>query len=438
MVMRKGTLPIVLLVISLVAQVLPVPAPLAADTPAARGAGDLPEVLHVCSALLPAVPPPELEWAAAAVLLDHQTGSILYSFNGDEPRVPASLTKLVAIYTALDAAASGEFDLDRPYPVSPSAFASAVPPGSSLMFLGPDQMVNGWDLLRGLAVSSGNDAAVEVALRVSGSVGAFSNRMNRTLSALGLNEMFFEEPAGLSPGNRITARQMAQFSGILLEEWPQTIEELFMLPAFTYPLAVHFPNGVLQGRSIMQENRNLLLREYPGAEGLKTGFTSAAGYNLAASAHRDGRRLIAVILGVEGSNHLEGGRRRSADATALLDWGFEMFETVTPGIPALQDRPVWGGAGESFPVLADEPTAVVLPVSALELLRGEVELYTDQWAPLSAGEEVGTIRYLVGDCLIQTVSVRAATDVAAGSLFRRGVDWVRWQTQLLLQRSGED
>ncbi len=384
------------------------------------------EVVQICPDVVLPAAPPEIRHARAAVLMDHRTGTVLYARNPDEPRVPASLTKLVAIYTALDAARQGEFDLDSPGPISPSAYASAVPPGSSLMFLGPEQTVDGWDLLRGLAISSGNDSAVEVALRVSGSVGAFSNRMNRVARDLGFQGMFFEEPAGLSPGNRVTAREMAQFSRLLLQEWPRTVEQLFSLPSFAYPEARHFSDGILRGNTIVQENRNLLLREYPGAEGLKTGYTSAAGYNLAASAVRDERRLIAIVLGVDGSSHLEGGLRRSADATELLDWGFDNFTTLEPVVPSIPAVTIWGSR---IPVLeAGRPLVdpIVVPVSALGRLRGEIILPENLWAPLGENEEIGTLRYHIDGCTVLTVPVLAGQEIPEGSVFRRMWDRLRW------------
>ncbi|MDA3949893.1 MAG: serine hydrolase, partial [Spirochaeta sp.] len=143
-------------------------------------------------------PRPAPEHAAAAAVLDYETRTLLYGVNHRQTWAPASLTKLVTIYAALDAHAGREFSLSEPLPVHPEAWASAMMPGSSLMFLGPDQVVSGSDLFRGLLISSGNDAATEIAYRVSGSVGRFARRMNAVSAAAGFPEFYFEEPAGLS------------------------------------------------------------------------------------------------------------------------------------------------------------------------------------------------------------------------------------------------
>ncbi|MFW5827100.1 MAG: D-alanyl-D-alanine carboxypeptidase family protein, partial [Alkalispirochaeta sp.] len=166
------------------------------------------------------IEPPNLEYAQAAALLELTTDTVLYQRRGQELWPPASLTKLVTIYTALQAAEEGRFDLDRAEPVRPSAYASAVPPGSSLMFLGPDQVVDGRDLIRGLAISSGNDAAVEVALRVSGSVTAFHQEMNEVARQTGYPMFHFEDAAGLSAANRVSAVEFARFARDLILRWP--------------------------------------------------------------------------------------------------------------------------------------------------------------------------------------------------------------------------
>lgn len=373
-----------------------------------------------------AIRPPDLEYAPVALVMDSATGDILYGRNVDEPRIPASLTKLVTIYTALEASRSGDFLLDEPRKVHPRAFADAMPPGSSLMFLGSGQFVDGWDLLRGLAVSSGNDASVEVAIRISGSVSAFAGLMNATVRSLGFSRMYFEEAAGLSPGNRITAREMASFTRILLEEWPQTLEQLFALRGFRYPEARHYPESALQGGTIYQQNRNTLLDSYPGADGLKTGYTGAAGYNLVASASRDDRRLIVVLLGIDAADHSDGARRRTKDATVLLDWGFEEFDTLFPVRPDPGTITVWGGRVRSSLLSVDKPPPITLPRDATASLRGSIEVSDSVWAPLEAGTQVGTVRYFRGECLVSEVPVRIAEGVEKGGILRRIWDYLRW------------
>lgn len=380
------------------------------------GACDLPEYSPA---------PPALMYAPVAVLLDYHTGTILFDRNGSVPRVPASLTKLVTIYTALDAAEQGMFELNQPSPVDPGSYASATAPGSSLMFLGPGQRVNGWDLLRGLAIPSGNDASREVAVRVSQSVGAFAQRMNQVVHSHGLTGMFFEEPAGLSPGNRITAQEMARFSALLLQRWPETVQDLFTLQSFAYPQEHHFPNGVLQGDSVSQANRNLLIGTFPGAEGLKTGYTSAAGYNLAAAARQQDRRLIAVVLGIDGDNHQQGGQRRTADTAELLEWGFREYATLSFDSPSIEEVAVMGGTVRQTTLGVAGEKDLVLPQVMVPALQGQIDIPTTLWAPLRAGEVVGSLRYFVDDCTVHTVPLIIQEDIPPGSIFRRLWDRLR-------------
>lgn len=369
--------------------------------------------------------PPELSWARAAAVLDAESDTMLFQLNGDLRWAPASLTKLVTIYTALDASERGEFELDRAGPVSPGAFASAVPPGSSLMFLGPDQRVNGRDLIRGLAVSSGNDAAVEVALRVAGGTGAFNARMNETVFGLGYSSFYFEDAAGLSPANRITATGMARFSAQLVERWPWLLEEVFSLPEFTYPEPKHYPEG-WPGGAIRQFNRNGLIAGYPGADGLKTGFIEASGYNLSATAARGERRLYVVVLGVPGPSHAEGGRRREADARRLLDWGFDAWELARVEAPSPDPLRVWGGRVREALPSRPAPIRLSVPAGRAGDITGRLSQQRELWAPHSRGEAVGTVEYLLDGRILATRRLVIDEDLEQGGVLRRIWDRIVW------------
>lgn len=361
---------------------------------------------------------PELVWAQAAAVLDTGTNTMLLSLQGERTWVPASLTKLVTIYTALEAAEQGEFPLEQAEPVRPIAFASAVPPGSSLMFLGPDQRVNGLDLIRGLAVPSGNDAAVEVALRVAGSVSAFNARMNETVYGLGFEEFYFEDAAGLSPANRITASGMARFSAMLIRRWPWLLEDVFSLPEFTYPEPRHYPGG-WPGGAIRQFNRNGLVGGYPGADGLKTGFIEASGYNLSATAERAGRRLVVVVLGVPGETHAEGGLRREADARRLLDWGFDAWDDARVEAPAPDALRVWGGRQRQVSPRRPAAMRLVVPAGRSGDITGRLTQEREIWAPAAAGTRVGTVEYRLGDQLLATQELVLEEQLERGGLLRR-------------------
>jgi serine-type D-Ala-D-Ala carboxypeptidase (penicillin-binding protein 5/6) len=370
--------------------------------------------------------PPELQYAGAAALLDYETGTLLFGYNHKESWAPASLTKLMTIYTAIDAMEAGRFDLDTPRPVNPVAWASAMAPGSSLMFLGPDQLVSGRDLFRGLMISSGNDAATEVAVRVSGSVADFAREMNATAEEMGYPRFYFEEPAGLSPANRITAGEFAEFTARLITRHPDILTDYASLPSFTYPEAQHYPDGRLLGGSIRQFNRNSLLEQYDGADGLKTGFIEESGYNLAATAYRDGRRLIAVVLGVDASSHVQGSHRRSVDAEALLDWGFRSYRRVAFSPPPMEPLVLWGGKDETVTPVVENLQDVSLPADVVDRVDRTVQQTEEIWAPLPPGTVVGTVTYSVDGHRVAQGEVVLPEGAEKGSFFRRLFHRIRW------------
>ncbi len=358
---------------------------------------------------------PVITHALSAALIESESGEILWSRQGDRPWVPASLTKLVATYTVLAAAEEGRLTLTTTRPVDPRAYASAVPPGSSLMFLGPDHNPSGYDLLAGLFVASGNDASVEIALRTSGSVAAFIDEMNRRVAEIGYEDFRFYDPAGLSADNRITAVGFARFSADLMRMYPEVVD-LARLREFTWP----------PGDGITQQNRNGMLRTYAGTDGLKTGFIEESDYNIAVSARRDGLHLIAVVLGVEASSHAEGARRRERDAGALLDWGFAEWTREPVGAPDIRPIPVYGGRQRELTAVARIPESILLHRSQTENLRGQLELVERVRAPIERGEPLGFVRFTSGSCVVAEYSIVADVAVESGGFFRRIWDALRW------------
>ncbi len=242
--------------------------------------------------------PPEQE-LAAAVLLDLGTRSELYALAPDAPVVPASLTKIMSLYVLLDAVARGEFSLlDQ---VRVSAKADRMP-GSSMGAL-TNRAYPLWEVLKGMAVGSGNDAAQAAAEHFPGGIEAFVARMNETARALGMTHSHFENPHGLhAEGQETTARDLALLAAAYLERFPQA------LALHTMPFAWH---GETRTR-----NRNSLLERVPGVDGLKTGFVQASGYNIVVTAERDGIRLVGVVLGAPTA------KKRDKQAERLLEWGF--------------------------------------------------------------------------------------------------------------------
>ncbi|MFW5880183.1 MAG: D-alanyl-D-alanine carboxypeptidase family protein [Spirochaetota bacterium] len=345
--------------------------------------------------------PPELR-ARAAILVDVASQTVLYAKNPDLVIPPASLTKLVAIDAALVALKRGEIAIDADIAPAPAWWAENQPPDSSLMFLGPGQRFDVEDLLLGLSVSSGNDAAVALAELVDGSVRAFAERMNRRVRELGLIDLSFEEPCGLSPRNTITARSFARFLLAHLEQHPEVLREYYSVRTFTYPAAEHRV-GAQARAPITQANRNTLLWEYEGVDGFKTGFIDESGYHLAATAERDGRRLVAVVLGLDAESHAIGGALRAADAAALLDYGFEAFSTHRFGYPAPEAVRVFGGREPL--VIPEGPTDIEIsvPAGSLERLQGRIEQEDEVIAPTPRAE--------VGRVAIELEGIELASEV---------------------------
>lgn len=361
--------------------------------------------------------------SAASILVDTGSRFVLYADNAHRILPAASLTKVVAIHAAMDAVREGAVDLDEGFSPRPETWAQNQAPGSSLMFLGPAQTVTIRDLLPGLAVSSGNDAAMALALRVSGSVPAFTERMNRVVRELGLQSSSFVEPSGLDPFNMITAAEYAEFAQFHIETYPGLIEEVYSLTSFTYPREQHVV-GDEAPVSIRQTNRNSLVGSYPGADGLKTGFIDESGYHLAATAERDGRRLIAIVLGIEAPTHEEGARLRAEEAAALLDYGFHEFESLEFGTPPLAPVTVFKGRSRSVPARAPERIAVSIPAGSRNRLTGQVEYATSMVAPVPAGTTIGTIRVEL-DGLTLAEKPIVVDEVLRGGLLRRLWDSLR-------------
>lgn len=359
-----------------------------------------------------AAPPVELELnASEAVLIDVDTDTVLYSHGSGEIRPLASLTKLVTMYVILDLVERGELTLDdRVVPV-PQAYWTAMPARSSILFLGVDQHVRIETLLLGLSIASGNDAATALAYHVDGSVPPFAERMEGVFDALGMSSHSFSEPSGIESANRATASDFARFVSHYLRRFPEATQQFHDVPELVFPTSDDY-GGRLNPVSITHSNRNRLLREYPAANGLKTGFTYSAGYNLAASAEREGRSIAAVILGVDAPNARTGSRLRTDDAIELFDYAFETYETLTPGHPELRPVNVRGGVQAAVPVVAFPP-AMLLPRAAVSGLSGEVQLRDDIIAPVQQGQVLGEIEYSVHGESVVVIPVSAARAVGA-------------------------
>ncbi len=323
--------------------------------------------------------------ARSAILIEQITGSVLYEYHADDPVPPASLTKLMTMHLALQEIEEGKLSPSEVLVPGPEAWARNMPPRSSLMYLGPGQKLTVDQLLKGLVVDSGNDAAVEVADRIAGSVPQFVSMMNREAVRLGFRSLHFVDPAGIQAANRITAREYAQFARVFISLHPEALKDFFSLREFTYPLADNL-TGNNHEKPVTQSNRNVLLGSYEGVDGLKTGYIDESGYNIAVTADRGGMRLIAVILGVPDAGRVSGEIRRATESAALLDYGYAVFATVRPGFVHPVSPRVWKGRARTVGVQPDPAPFVVVRKGQVSALRTSVIQATDVEAPVVPGK----------------------------------------------------
>ncbi|MDR0761288.1 MAG: D-alanyl-D-alanine carboxypeptidase, partial [Treponema sp.] len=295
----------------------------------------------VLGTTVPGVKAPALA-SRAAVLMDAATGVTLYNKNGDDVISPASLAKLMTMHIALEEVAAGRASLDEIVDLPRQSWAISQPPRSSLMFLGAGQRVSLRELLLGLAISSGNDAAVAVALRFASDIASFADRMTEEGRNLGMMNTRFVEPSGISEDNFTTALEFASFCREYLALHPEALGDYHSVAEFAYPKAENVADPYQDDpKTWVQRNRNTLLGEIEGVDGLKTGYIDEAGYNIALTAERDGTRFVAVILGAPASPG--GDRIRDEDGLTLLEWGFSNFKTLRILAPPMEPVQVWKG-----------------------------------------------------------------------------------------------
>ncbi len=282
---------------------------------------------------------PKLDvWANSAIIIDTSNGNILYEKNADKIIPPASMTKLFAMYVVEEEVSKGNLSYEQKIPLPPESWACNMPPRSSLMFLGKGQNVTLEELLLGLSICSGNDAAYALAYITCGSMETFVERMNQVAENLGLQNTHFVESSGYSENNTTTAREMAAFCRIYIQNHPESIKRFHSVLDFTYPKKHNLADGdVIQAQDfskgipehitmpITQKNTNPLLGKLEGVDGLKTGYIDESGYNLSLTAVRNGTRFLSVTMEGPGNSSVEGQKGRVHDGTELMEWAFSSF-----------------------------------------------------------------------------------------------------------------
>lgn len=344
--------------------------------------------------------------APIAFLYDATSSVTLFARQADLPSPPASMATLMTLELVFKAMAEGRLDRDQTFRITEDAWRrGGAPSRSSTMFAKLNSDVPVADLLRGVIVQSGNDAAITLAAGLAGSEPAFVEQMNTRARELGLARSTFRNATGQpEPDQLMTARDVARLAEHLIEAYPEQYK-IFAEPEFTWS-------------KITQRNRNPLLADYPGADGLKTGFTEASGYGLVGSVVRDGRRLIIVL------NGLETARQRADQAKKLLDWGFTAFEQrrLFEEKDEVASARVFGGGSLYVPLVAQRPVDLLTPKGDDARITARVTYEGPVVAPIAKGARIGTLRVWRGDTLTVEQPLFAAADVARGDLGRRALD----------------
>jgi len=357
--------------------------------------------------------------ARSYLLVDVTANQVLAAKDVDTPMEPASLTKLMSAYLVFDALRVKKIDLKQTFPVSEHAWKM---PGSR-MFIDPKMQVPVEDLIKGMIVQSGNDATMALAEGVGGTAAHFVQMMNDQAKVLGMKSTAYKNPEGLTePGHITTARDLSILAMRLMTDFPEYVG-FYAIKKYRYP-------GTPAANDT---NRNLLLQRDPTVDGLKTGYTDAAGYCMVATAKRDyanlgpvgtpqsGRRLLSIVMGTSSEN------ARANESQKLLNWGFVAFEPVKlfDSDQSLLNQKVWKGSSGTIKV--GRPHAIVVAVAqgsagklTTEIVRREPLL-----APVAKGQQVALLRVKSAGVQVVEVPLLALEEVSQAGIFGRAWDAIR-------------
>jgi len=346
--------------------------------------------------------------APYAFLMDYETGAVLYNKRGDERMPPASMSKIMTLAVVFKALKEGRLSLDNEFVVSENAWRTGgAPSGTSAMFAPINSSVTVEQLIRGVAIQSGNDASIVLAEGLAGSEEGFARLMSEYADNIGLTNSKFANSTGLpNPDHYMSARDLAELSRHVIDEYPEYYG--------------YFGEEMLEYRRHRFYNRNRLVRS-GDADGLKTGFTSESGYGVVASAEDDGRRMIAVV------NGLDTKSARRNEALRLLNWGlksFKEFKLFEPGEIVGTAR-VWGGSSRFVELTGKGPVSILLPRSTnRERISAEIAYIGPLVPPIKRGQRVAEIRVTTDEGISNTAPLYAAEPVKVGGTIARGFDTI--------------
>ena len=348
--------------------------------------------------------------AKQAIMIDATTGAVLLEKNADEAVPPSSMSKMITVYMVFERLKEKSLSLDDTFVVSKKAWRK----GGSKMFVGVGKSVSVGDLLRGIIVQSGNDASIVIAEGLAGDEASFAEQLNRKGKELGFTNSSFKNASGWpEEGHVMSVRDIAIVSRRTIQDFPE-LYKIYAEKTFSF-------NG------IDQENRNPLLYRNIGADGLKTGYTKAAGFGLAASAVRNGQRLILVV------NGLPGKRARSIESHRLMAWGFREFRNYTlfrKG-DTVEKAEVWLGKDKKVPLVVDRDVTVTLPRRAQRTAKVKVVYTGPIPSPITKGDAIARLIITAPDVPPLEFKLRAGKTVERlgfGGRLSAGLRYLIWGT----------
>ena len=363
----------------------------------------LPAASHALSPPTPAAP---ILAAKSYLLYDYTSNQVLVNQNGDARMDPASLTKLMTAYLAFDAIKHGTITLEQKLSV-PAAAVRYIS-GESRMLLKTGQTVSVDELLHGLIVQSGNDAAITLAVNIAGSEAGFVDMMNKEAIRLGMNTTHFTNPVGLKDAQHYSsAHDLALLAAAIVRDYPQHYP-LFSVRNYTF-------------NNVTQANRNRLLWLDPYADGMKTGYTESAGYCMVGSVNRNGRRLISVLFGADSD------RLRASESQKLLNFGFEYFDTARlydKNQPVATLR-IWKGTESHLPIGFRRELFLTIPKGTRDQLKATMETRQPVFAPVSGGQQLGVLKLTLDGKPYAEFPLVALDSVPLANVFSRGWDSIR-------------
>jgi D-alanyl-D-alanine carboxypeptidase (penicillin-binding protein 5/6) len=345
--------------------------------------------------------------AEHALLMDGDSGQVLWEKAGMEAMPPASMSKLMTLELLFQRLKDGRVKLDDRFLISERAWRTQ----GSKSFVKVGDRVRVEDLIRGIIIQSGNDACIAIAEALGGTVEGFVGMMNKRAKELGLKKSFFVNPDGLPdpPGQLMSAYDLAFLARHLVRDYPKYYH-YFSERSFTWS-------------GITQPNRNLVLEKLPGADGLKTGHTDLSGYGVTASAVRNGQRLILVVNGLRypGVNDWFAERYRAEEAARILDMAFREYRRypLFAANAVVGTAPVWGGAESTVQMTPAKPLAVTLPVDSRKGMKVAIKYDAPVKAPIQQGQRVGTLRVTAPGYPGLNVPLYAAKAVPKAGFFGR-------------------